>query len=130
MNILNLLFKRSFQKPKVLNGTDRDLVRHRWANIEQLAGAKSPSALKQAIIEADKLLEFALKKLINENQPLGENLKLAQGLFPSYATYQQAWEAHKVRNALVHEAGYEPTHSLAKDTINKFKIVLQTLRAL
>ncbi|MFH1895892.1 MAG: hypothetical protein ABH814_00225, partial [bacterium] len=59
-----------------------------------------------------------------------ENLKLAQGLFPSYATYQQAWEAHKVRNALVHEAGYEPTHSLVKDTINKFKIVLQTLRAL
>ena len=130
MNILTSLFKKKFTKPKVLNSADRDIVKNRWSNIEQLITAKSPSAAKQAIIEADKLLEFVLKKLVNENQSLGENLKLAKDLFPSWSAYQQAWEAHKIRNALVHESDFEPTHSMSKDTVEKFRLVLQVLGAL
>jgi len=130
MKILDLLFKKNFSKPKVLNGTDRDTAKDRWDNIERLVSSRRPNALKQAIIEADKLLEFSLKKLVNENQSLGGNLKQAQNLFPSWSAYQQAWEAHKVRNALVHETSFEPTHSMAKDTIEKFRIVLQSLKVL
>jgi len=130
MNILDLLFKKTFQKPKALTSEDRELARICWEHIEQLTASKSPSALRQAIVEADKLLELALKKLVNENQSLGENLKQAQNLFPSAVTYQQAWEAHKVRNALVHEAGFEPTQSYVKETLEKFRHILTVLRAL
>ena len=130
MKILDLFFGKKHQKPKIFNTTDCDLARERWNHIDQLMNTRSPSAVRQAIIEADKLLEFALKKLVNDSQSLGENLKLAKDLFPSWSAYQQAWEAHKIRNALVHESDFEPTHSMSKDTVEKFRLVLQVLGAL
>lgn len=130
MSIFSFLFKNTFSKPKVLNGTDRDFIRSQWMNIDSLVKVGKPSTLRQAIIEADKLLEFTLKKLINDEQSLGENLKLAKDKFPSWAAYQMAWEAHKVRNALVHEAGFEPNHSLAKEAIEKFRQSLVSLGVL
>lgn len=130
MGLFEFLFGKSYSKPKIINSTDRDLMRSRWSQIEGLVKLGGPSQLRQAIIEADNLLALALKRLVNEDQSLGDNLKQAKDLFPSWDDYQKAWEAHKVRNALVHEAGYEPPHYMAKDTIMKFNEVLQVLQAL
>ena len=130
MSFLSNLFRFTFSKPKVLNGTDRDYIKSRWNHIDELVRLGGSSQLKQAVIESDKLLEFILRKLINDQQSLGDNLKQAKDLFPSYSTYQQAWEAHKVRNALVHEAGYELPHYLAKQTIENFKMVFSALGAI
>mgnify|MGYP000530600649 CR=1 FL=1 len=131
MKLLEILLNRKkYVRPKVLNGSDYDLLQERWKNIEKLIAAGKPSALRQAVVEADKLLEFSLKKLINKDQSLGENLKQAKDLFPDWNTYQQAWEAHKIRNALVHEANFEPTYSVSKEAIAKFKHSLQALGVL
>ena len=130
MSFWQKIFSKTFSRPLALNGADRAWVANRWEQIAQLEKTGSPSALRQAVIEGDKLLEFVLKKLVNENQSLGENLKQAKDLFPSWSLYQQVWEAHKIRNALVHEAGFEPTQGLTRETIAKFRLALQTLGAL
>ncbi|MFH1767011.1 MAG: hypothetical protein ABH826_02875 [Patescibacteria group bacterium] len=130
MKLLNRLFGKRDQKPRVLNSSDREHICAQWRNIEELVKLSKPSQLRQAIIEADKLLELVLKKLVDKNQSLGENLKQAKDLFPSWEDYQKAWEAHKVRNALVHETEYELPHYLAKEALDNFEKSLRILGAL
>ena len=130
MGFFSSLFKTKLLAPKMLNSTDRDHVKSKWREIEELVKLGKPSQLKQAVIEADKLLELVLRRLINESQSLGANLKEAKDLFPSWEEYQKAWEAHKVRNALLHESNFEPTSSLVKDVVDKYRNVLVSLRAM
>ena len=60
---------------------------------------------------------------------MGERLKNARPYFRDFRVYQGLWEAHKVRNALVHEADYEPIHSVTKGAVAKIKQGLQALGA-
>lgn len=58
--------------------------------------------LKQELINADTLLDYCLKASGTRGDTLGERLKNAKGRFAP-AKYNQVWEAHKLRNKLVHE---------------------------
>jgi len=79
----------------------------------------SPSQMRQALISADKTMDAALKDLVS-GSGMGERLKYAKNLF-SPDTYDKIWKAHKVRNNLVHEAGYEPTYFVLKSSIEDLK---------
>jgi hypothetical protein len=57
----------------------------------------------------------------------GERLKNARSYFKNYAVYQGLWDAHKVRNALVHEVDYEPIQIVAKEAVAEVKRGLETL---
>lgn len=57
---------------------------------------------KLAIIEADKLVDTVLKKSGIKGETLGERLRNAQKLI-SRDVYSNMWEAHKVRNQIVHD---------------------------
>lgn len=59
-----------------------------------------------AIIEADKTLDFALKKSSFQGKSMGERLKNAKKYYEK-DFYNIVWEAHKIRNALVHEIDYK-----------------------
>ncbi|MFA6305257.1 MAG: hypothetical protein WC651_00820 [Candidatus Gracilibacteria bacterium] len=54
---------------------------------------------KEAVLDADKLLDYALSKKGYEGS-LGEKLKKAGKLF---SDINDVWMAHKVRNAIAHE---------------------------
>lgn len=57
---------------------------------------------KKAVVkELDSSLEILLSDLYGKNS-LGENLKKISNKFPS-SDYQKIWDAHKIRNRLVHE---------------------------
>lgn len=111
-----------------LSTADVSKIQNEWARIEELIKVGQPSQLRQAVIKADNLLDFALQRLTT-GTTMGERLKNAQPYFKDYAVYQGLWEAHKVRNALVHEADYEPTHLVTKDAIAKVKRGLGALGA-
>lgn len=57
---------------------------------------------KMALIEADKLVDTVLKKAGVQGESLGERLRHVQKLV-SRNVYNDMWEAHKLRNRLVHE---------------------------
>lgn len=60
------------------------------------------SDVRQAVIEADKLLDFILINKGARGENLGEKLKGGRYLFADEISYQAAWDGHKVRNVLVH----------------------------
>ena len=133
MKFLEHLFKKKkkhqYQYSHLsLNQLDRRKIQTEWARVEELVKLGQPSQLRQAVIKADNILDSALSKLTT-GATMGERLKNARPYFQDYAVYQGLWDAHKVRNALVHEADYEPTHTVTKDAIAKIKRGLEVLGA-
>ncbi len=134
MGIFNFIFKKKHKRSKYrysklsLSPSDLRKIQNEWARIDELVKIGKPSQLRQAVIKADNLVDFALSRLAS-GTTVGERLKNARPYFKDYAVYQGLWEAHKVRNALVHEADYEPPHYVAKEAIGKFRQGLEALGA-
>ncbi|MFC1755956.1 hypothetical protein ACFLZK_01150 [Patescibacteria group bacterium] len=94
-------------------------------NVDVLLKGKKPSQLRQALITTDKALDNALKDVvIGEN--MGERLKNASELFDR-DLYNKIWSAHKMRNSVVHESGYEPPYHMVTQGIDNLKKGLRTL---
>src|SRR3972149_10234498 len=109
----------------IVSSQDRELITKKWQEIENLMILKRPSAFKQAIIEADKLLAYTLEKM-NYQGSLGDKLKASKNKF-SQAVYNDLWEAHKIRNRLVHEVSAEINSFQAQKAIKDFKKGLRQL---
>jgi len=79
---------------------------------------------KDAILDADKLLDYALGKHGFEGS-LGEKLKKAG---PRFKDINSVWNAHKLRNRVAHELGdIDKDH--AKRALKQFKSALNDLGA-
>src|SRR4051812_7391059 len=73
----------------------------RWEHVQMLMRGKVVSEWREAIIEADIMLDDLLTQLGYAGATVGDKLKAAD---PSQIkTLQDAWEAHKVRNQIAHE---------------------------
>jgi hypothetical protein len=103
----------------ILRPYDREKIKEEWMKVEQLIEVGKPSVAKEAVIKADNLLDYALAQ-ISSGETMGERLKNARGAFPP-GIYQGLWEAHKVRNALVHDSDYDLTQLVAKGALGKYK---------
>ena len=110
-----------------LSPADEQTVKNKWAEIEELVKLGNPSRFKTAVLEADKLLDFILKKLSYQGQNLGERMKAIPREKYSREFFNDMWEAHKVRNEIVHNVGYEIHSAVVQDVVNKFKRVIKTL---
>ena len=134
MNFLDFIFGSKKTKRRLrhqysklsLSSADTRKIQDEWARIDELLKIGQPSQLRQAVIKADNILDFALSRLTT-GTTMGERLKNARPYFRDFSVYQGLWEAHKVRNALVHEADYEPPHYVVKNAIAKYKRGLDTL---
>lgn len=109
---------------------DSNFVRDKWAEIEQAVSLGGDSRYKNAVIEADKLVDYALKSRGVVGETMGDRLKNAKGKFPKYADYDNLWFAHKVRNSIAHEAGHDVVVSEVKRAIEAFRVALKILGAL
>ena len=90
---------RSFFAGRKYSRTDRAALQARWREIEVLLDAQGELQRKFAVIEADKLLDHALKAIAMPGETLGERLKFAAY---KYQAIRDVWWAHKVRNQLAH----------------------------
>jgi len=118
---------RNFFAGRAFEGTDRVAMRSRWEEIERSASQSGEMGRKLAIIEADKLLDHALKALAMPGATLGERLKFAQYKYPEL---RDVWWAHKIRNQLAHEATFHLDNSMARTALKSFKKALTRLGAL
>lgn len=100
-------------------------IKSDWRNIQTLINGGQPSQLRQALITADKSLDNALRDVV-AGDSMGERLKNAKDKF-DWAVYDKIWKAHKIRNSLVHESGYEPTHTMVTNAIDDLKKGLNRL---
>lgn len=117
-------FRRLFA-PKI-DGLDRGAIRARWAEIERAANGGEVN-LKFAVMEADALLDHALKSLAMPGKTLGERLKYAAYKYPNI---NRVWNAHRLRNQLAHETSAYLDPVMARKAIRDFKDALELLNVL
>ena len=121
---LNFLFKKKSLKRSISTSTVRNIEKD-WVNINILLSQKRPSQLRQALISADKSLDNALRDVV-EGELMGERLKAGKDLFDR-DMYNRIWEAHKLRNTLVHESGFEPPYFVVTEAIQNLRNALYVL---
>lgn len=107
-----------------LSSENKELVKQKWQQIEVLLSSGKPSGFRSAVVDADKLLDFVLKQQGFRGETMGERLKSARGKF---SNENAVWQAHKLRNIVVHEAEYELMHFEAPEAVAKFKQAVRDL---
>uniref|UniRef100_A0A7C4R4H6 DUF86 domain-containing protein n=1 Tax=candidate division CPR3 bacterium TaxID=2268181 RepID=A0A7C4R4H6_UNCC3 len=113
-----------------LNLQEKEEIRRKWTEIEGLIKLGRPSNFKTAVFEADKLLDHALKLLGYRGQTMGDRMKSISRSDFEKSFFDDMWQAHKVRNEMVHNINYEVMDFEAKRVIEKFKRVLRELGVL
>lgn len=101
----------------------------RWEHIQSLAEGASRSEWREAIIEADIMLDDILAREGYEGDGIGEKLKSAD---PSqFKTLQNAWEAHKVRNQIAHEgSAFDLSETVAHRTLAHYEAVFREFKVI
>jgi hypothetical protein len=121
---LDFIFKKKNNRRAVSVDTVKNIERE-WGNINVLLSQKGPSQLRQGLISADKTLDNALRDLVDGNT-MGDKLKEAEKYFDKYL-YNKIWEAHKLRNNIVHESGFEPPYFMVTEAVQTFRNALYAL---
>ena len=132
MGIFDFLKRHSktYQARISLDFSDKKIVQNKWVEIENLLKLGRPSNFQKAVLEADKIVDFVLKKMQFSGETMADRMKSAQNRFSNYQTYQALWDAHKIRNRIVHEMQSEVLNYEAKEAIEKFKKALNNLGAI
>ncbi|MEN9557929.1 MAG: hypothetical protein RL141_298 [Candidatus Parcubacteria bacterium] len=117
--------RRLLGRPE-LHGMSREAILKHWEEIERISGSGHMGA-KMAIVEADKLLDAALKSMMMSGSTLGERLKFAAYKYPAI---RKVWNAHRMRNQIVHETTFQVSASQARGAIRDYKQALQVLKVL
>lgn len=129
--VLLLAMVTGGQRPTVrrhrnLGQIDYDLVRSRWIEVEQMS-ARGGDGLKNAITEADKLLDYVMRGQGAGGETMAERLKRTE---KRLSDKEAVWRAHKLRNHLNHEVGFEVVASHAREAVTAFGQALKDLGAL
>ncbi len=96
----------------------------RWEHIQTLLEEDSQSVWREAITEADIMLDDLLKKRGYVGDGVGEKLRSINA--DDLASLQDAWEAHKVRNQIAHEgSSFSLSAELAHRTMARYEAVFQ-----
>lgn len=109
---------------------DSNFVHGKWAEIERMVSLGGDSQYKNAIMEADKLVDYVLKSKGVAGDTMGDRLKNAKSKFSNYNDYDNLWFAHKVRNSIAHEAGHDVVVTEVKRAVESFRAALKILGAL
>jgi len=98
--------------------------RSRWRHVQELINSGHESDWRQAIIEADIMLD----EILMEQGYVGDTVsdKLKQVNPSRFGTLQDAWTAHKVRNDIAHQGSqYQLTEHTAHRTIAHYENVFR-----
>jgi hypothetical protein len=97
---------------------------NRWESVQKHIASANQNDWKQAIIEADVMLDDILTRMGYRGESVGEKLKRV--VTGDFASLDDAWEAHKVRNRIAHDgSNFVLTEHDAKHTIQRYKKVFE-----
>lgn len=112
--VVYILYRYSRKK---LSPASIQRVREKWKQI-----IDQPDH-RHAILDADKLLDYALSELGLKGN-LGSKLKKSPHLF---SRVNDVWKAHKIRNNIAHQIDYQVTEPSYKQTMLYFKQAFKDL---
>lgn len=107
---------------------DLSIIPVKWNEAQIMMQQGGPANFRQAIMEADKLVDLALKSKV-PGETMGDRLKNARHLF-NRDTYDKLWTAHKIRNKVAHEADFESLSYDANLAVRNFEKALKELKVI
>ena len=106
---------------------DRTRYQANWLAIEHSVKNDNPSSWQLAVINADKLLDQALRERRFSGKTMGERMKAAQS---TWHNANHIWNAHKIRNQLAHETDARVTHDVTLRALAAYRQGLKDLGAI
>jgi hypothetical protein len=106
---------------------DVDHYRSKWLAIEQQLKRDEASSYSLSVLNADKLLDQALKDRGMKGETMGDRLKSAKAIF---SNRNNVWSAHKLRNRIAHEPDVRVTYDAARYALADFKRALKDIGAI
>jgi hypothetical protein len=101
--------------------------RVKYLEIENNLDKDKPTTFYMAVLNADKLLDMALKEKGIRGETMGERMKNAGDIFRDK---NGVWSAHKLRNRIAHESDAVVGYNDARYALACFKKALKDLGAI
>ena len=98
-----------------------------YRNYKNSIKKDEPATWHLALINADKLVDTAMRELQISGQTMGERLKNSKDKFSSP---NSIWHAHKLRNVVAHENDAQINFDQTRRAMNSFKQALKDLGAI
>ncbi|MBI4087286.1 MAG: hypothetical protein HY434_00445 [Candidatus Liptonbacteria bacterium] len=112
----DVILKRNLAKRRSTKG---------WRHVQKHFFQGDDNSLRIAVIEADKILDDALKARGFKGENLGERLKkVNRDEFPNL---NDIWEAHKLRNRMVHETDFKMKRDIAERALGVYERTFKEL---
>lgn len=106
---------------------DQEKYRSRWLSIETQLSRDDVSSHTLCVLNADKLLDQALRDRGISGKSMAERMKNCQG---KWTNGNGLWAAHKVRNKLAHETDATIDYERARQALVAYKQGLKDLGAI
>ena len=103
---------------------EKEMVNPKWQLVENHINSLNQADWKLAILEADIILAELLESLALPGESVGEKLKAVEK--SDFTSIDEAWEGHKIRNAIAHEGSdFLITEREAKRVISLYHKVFE-----
>jgi len=109
---------------RTISVPDRRKIQKHWQEIENLMKMTGASHFEKAVIQADKLVNLAMKQKGAKGEIFADR---ARDFRKKFSDYDGLWKAHILRNNLVHEPDFEIYKFSAEKAIKRFHKALKDL---
>lgn len=121
-------WSQDFTEFKEFKALDAVGFTKKWAKVKVRLSKGWETEAKLAIIESDQLLDNLLKRMGYVGENFSEKLKQIDA--KALPNIEQVWEAHKIRDNLVHDPNYKLSFGNAKKIVEIYEQTFKILEAL
>ena len=104
------------------------VMRERWDKVAKKFALGTPEAITLAVIEADKIVDDALKSLGLEGEHMADRLEQLSS--DEVKSLDAVWRAHRLRNNLVHSPDFKASPEESEKALDSFERFLKEVKAL
>jgi len=118
--LIVVLFVMVSLNTKKIDQKKREKLIKELYSLEKPINSEELAVRRDAIIKLDNILSKSLQLYFKNDSPCGENLKSAGKIFRK-REYNRLWEAHKIRNKIVHD-DYAVSKEEAREALQIYKL--------
>lgn len=114
-------------KGRSASGLNKEKYHSAWLGIEQQLKRNDDKTFFLTVLNADKLLDQALRERGFKGSTMGERMKSAKS---SWTNANHVWSAHKLRNQIAHETNVRISFDDTRRALAAFKQALKDVGAI
>ena len=123
--LIAALFVMASLNTKKIDKKKREKLIKELYSLEKSINSDELAIRRDAIIKLDNILSKSLQHYFGNDASCGENLKSAKKIFRK-REYNNLWEAHKIRNRIVH-SDYAVSKEEARKVLQIYKLSISKI---